>query len=360
MGKNLYLHVGHFKTGTTALQTFLSQNPGFLAKNDLLYCSSMRNLAKHSALAFSLYRAVGVKELMHGYRKDVSPEDVWEEVLEEVRKAPQSRAIVSTEEFMRMGSHPEAAELLSRILANAPDMDVRVIAYLREPSAHLHSWYNQLVKMGIPTPSFNTAAPAMMEAVHYDFALAMKPWVDLVGPENVILRAYPGRRNNGEDLFTDFLSIFGLKLPVRGIKLPAGDPNPRFDDRVVELKRVLNNSGMQDAVIGRIIDRAQRYFEAECAGLPNASEQDFAGLQQQSRDGLNALAEMLPDGSTQVAALRGHLPERTDPGDADSWRMAGLLLSEIAQLRKGIARTTRELDQRLQVLEEAQDRQGRD
>lgn len=360
MGKTIYLHVGHYKTGTTALQTFLSNNPRWLEKSDLLYCRSSRHLAKHSALAFSLYRAAGVKQLMHGYRKNVPPKEIWTELLDEVRQAPQSRAIVSSEEFMRMGSHSEAARMLAEIAADASDIEFRVIAYLREPEAHLRSWYNQLVKMGIQTPAFNTAAPTVMEAIHFDYALALKPWVDLVGPDRISLRSYSDRHRNGTGLFEDFLLIFDLKLPARGINLPTRDPNPRLDDRIVELTRVLSNAGLQDAAIQRVADRTLRFLQAESANMPAASAKDFDTLRQQSLAGLDALAEMLPADAAQVASLREHLPQREDPGEADGWRLAGLLLSEIALLRKSFAKTTRELDERLKALEGAQNLKRRD
>lgn len=295
---------------------------------------------------------------MHGYRKDTPPQQFWTELLDEVRSAPQSRSIVSSEEFMRMGCYPEAAKMLSGILAEASDIDIRVIAYLREPEAHLKSWYNQLVKMGMPTPAYNTAAPAMMESIHFDYGLAMKPWVDLVGAEGVILRNYPGRQSSGDRLFEDFLSIFSLELPVQGIKLPAGDPNPRLDDSVVELRRVLKNAGLQEPAVQRMVDRTQRYFEAEGAGVSVATEQDFEALRQQSLTGLEMLEAMVPAEAARVALLRAHLPEREDPAESDPWRMAGLLLNEISVLRKSFAKTTRALDERLAALEAALDRQG--
>ena len=96
MKKTLFLHIGHFKTGTTALQVFLSNNQAFLARNDLFYAETRRHLSKHSDFAFSLLHATGVKTLMHGYDKPEEPEDLWQTLFDEVRRSRQSRSSAPT------------------------------------------------------------------------------------------------------------------------------------------------------------------------------------------------------------------------------------------------------------------------
>ena len=114
MAKTLHLHIGHFKTGTTALQVFLARNPRLLARHGLEYAELFRHNAKHSGLAFAIYRSAGVTTLMHGYDSPDAPEERWRALFDAVRKSQRDGVIVSSEEFMRRGAIPLACEILPR------------------------------------------------------------------------------------------------------------------------------------------------------------------------------------------------------------------------------------------------------
>ncbi|MCC5987725.1 MAG: hypothetical protein JJT95_08585 [Pararhodobacter sp.] len=132
-----FTHVGHFKTGTTALQVFRVKNADRFRKVGLHYAESHREDAKQSALAFALYHAAGVRELMHGYDDDTPPEMLWREFFDEVRHGPEPTVLASSEEFMRLGAWHEAADRRRRIIGTvAGEFDFRIIAYLRPPQAH--------------------------------------------------------------------------------------------------------------------------------------------------------------------------------------------------------------------------------
>lgn len=352
MRKTLFIHIGHYKTGTTALQGFLGQNRKFLERNKLNYAPTRIHLSKHSCFAFSLYRAVGVKSLMHGYNKPDTPETVWAELFDHVRRCSQRQVIISSEELMRLGTYPRASALLKAIVATAPDIDIRIIAYLRAPEEHVRSWYNQLVKMGIKVPDFNTALCSFIEPVHYDYAKALQPWIEIFGPEAVILRPYDATSRRDDSLYKDFLSIFGLDLPTRGIKLPQKDPNPRMDDRLVEMTRVMQNSGVPKDVVNWTGDRAKKYYEDERANVAPVGDHAFDAVRQQVLDGLQAL-EGLPHNGVDLALFRTRLPEAETPELVMAWRIAGLVLNELHFLRRRMAESDAEISARLRVLEEA-------
>ena len=81
MQKTLYIHIGHYKTGTTALQVFASRHQAMLAETHGLDYPSVRiHNAKHSGYAFALYKAAGVETLMHGYSDPTPPEPIWAEL----------------------------------------------------------------------------------------------------------------------------------------------------------------------------------------------------------------------------------------------------------------------------------------
>jgi len=352
MAKTLFLHIGHYKTGTTALQVFMVNNPQFLARNGLVYASAQQHLSKHSALAFSLYKAAGATSLMHGYKRPETPQQMWAGLFNELRQSRQPNMVVSSEEFMRLGTFPKAAEMLREIVAEAPDIDIRVIAYLRPADSHLRSWYNQLVKMGIKTPEYNDAVAGFIEPVHYDYALALKPWIDIFGAESIILRPYEERSRDDDSLYQDFLSIFGTSLPERGVKLPLLDPNPRMDDRMVEMARMMQNAGVPREVVKWTIARSQKFHEDETAGVPPADAADFQRVRQQVLEGLEPLAD-LPGNSIDLTAFRDRLPDTEDPAAVEGWRMAGLLLNELHFLRQRMIKENADITERLRTLEQA-------
>ncbi|WP_417714147.1 hypothetical protein [Pseudophaeobacter arcticus] len=351
MRKTLFLHIGHFKTGTTAIQEFLYLNPKLLRQHDLLYAKTKQEYSKHSDLAFSLYQAAGVKDLLHGYAKPETPQQVWAALFEELRASKRSRMIVSTEELMRLGCFPQAVADLKQIVETAPDIDIKVIAYLRAPESHLRSWYNQLVKMGCKTPSFNAAISQSIEPVHYDYALALRPWISLFGAQSIILRRYSKESRKDNALFRDFLSIFGIEMPDHGLTLLPGDPNPRIDDETLEVVRILQNSRASDWAINTTRDRFSSYFQEEQVEGFARSGDAFEQVRAQTLGGLDQLAQELPEFADTLEQFRGQLPVQDAGPASDGWLFAGLLLAEIDALRKTMNKQNVALVARLETLE---------
>ena len=122
----------------------------------------------------------------------------------------------------------------------------------------MRSCYNQLVKMNTAPSDFNTAVCRQMEPVHYDYALALRPWIEIFGKAALTVRPYLEDFRQDGGLYRDFLSVFGIDFdrPPRGggWRLPADDVNPRLDDWILDLNRVLQAAGLS-ARVCRVIMR---------------------------------------------------------------------------------------------------------
>lgn len=304
MTQTIYLHIGHYKTGTTALQAAMRTNARSLSRQGLHYVSGIRYQDKHSGLVFSILRAAGVTELMHGYAHKTPPQAVWNKLFDEARQFSGKDIVVSTEEFMRIGAYPDAREILREIIAPVrAEFDFRIIVYLRAPLSHLQSWYNQLVKMNIgPVPSFNAAVCDLMEPVHYDYAQALAPWIDIFGPDALIVRPYTDDLRQEGALFADFLSVFDM-VPSMWTKAPSRVSNPRMDDNQVEIARVMQAAGASEELIARVQGRASRLREETKRG----SGTDMLDVAARAREGLDALAA-LPGNSVDAASFAQELP----------------------------------------------------
>ena len=350
MARELILHIGHFKTGTTALQSYLDYNRDLLAEAGLHYAAETRKHAKHSALAFSLLRRAGVSELMHGYASPRPPGRIWQALFHEARALPDGHSLlVSSEEFIRLGAHPAAATLLRQQINQAPDLRFRVIAYLRPPQAHLQSWYNQLVKMGIPVGSFATALSTQMEPIHWDYALALKPWLEIFGAEAVILRPYDPSLREGDALYADFLGALGFPVPPLAEPMP-GDPNRRIDPRRLAYHRGLNRVDLPRHVRELMNAHAQASLDSDDGDGPGRA---LARIRDEARRGIEAVAA-LPGAALDAETMLAALPDLPEDPAQDLDALIALMAGEIGRLRAHVV----SLSGRIGVLEEAARREA--
>ncbi|MBT8408708.1 MAG: sulfotransferase family protein [Alphaproteobacteria bacterium] len=355
MSKTLYLHIGHYKTGTTALQVFMNRRAPIigrsaLARAGIRYPETERNHCKHSVYAFSVLRAAGVTRQMYGYDRPDAPDKLWKALFDETQAAKEPITLVSSEEFMRIAEFPEAQRILSEIIAGRPQgLDIKVIAYVREPGPHVASWHNQLIKMNFPVPDLETALRHDIERIHYDYAFAFRPWIEMLGAENVTIRRYVRDRDNPAALHQDFFKAFGVDLAADEVP-EDNDPNPRMDDRLTELVRVLQNTGLPHGTREAIRRRAKAYLAAQDAVVPPDGP-DLDTVRQRAGDGLNWLAQNAGCGAF-AADLAQKLPEAPEEEDGANTLLLGFVYSELIQLRQRLNKLDVEaIDERLARLE---------
>ncbi|MFN4098212.1 MAG: hypothetical protein ACK4GT_00410 [Pararhodobacter sp.] len=333
--REVVLHIGHYKTGTTALQIFCERNRGLLAHQGLVYAREPVRNSKHSALAFSLLRDAGVTNLMYGFTHPASAAELWQALFDATRALPEGQAmLVSSEEFIRLGAHPAAVDLLRAQVATARDLRFRVIVYLRTPQAHLKSWYNQMVKSGIEDASFDAAILARTEAVHWDYGLALRPWIELFGPEAIVVRPFEPALRGGDRLFADFLEALGKTVPVFAETVDE-DPNPRLDDRLLALRRGAARAEVHPEQTRQVMETARQGLAAEAA--TGAARRGFDALRAEAEAGIEALSA-LPGAALDLARMRADLPRPQDPLEQRLDETIALLVTELMQMRARVAR----------------------
>lgn len=126
----LYFHIGIPKTGTTALQHFLTMNEDTLLDTRILYLKTGRTLYPfaHSDFFFAVrnqehrgQKAQDLGSLVHGIKA-------------EVRDSAVDRVILSCENFASLRDFEE-------IRAAFGDFDVKVVVYLRKQDEWLYALY---------------------------------------------------------------------------------------------------------------------------------------------------------------------------------------------------------------------------
>lgn len=348
MNKKLFIHIGHYKTGTTALQVFFTRNAKYLESHGFEYPSVLLDFNKHSLLAFAVLREGGVKTLMHGYNSPVPSSEFWRRLADHVRESAFPNTLVSTEELIRIGELNDASDRLSDIAKLLQGIDVKIIIYLRNPQSHLASWHNQLVKMGIPVSDFSTAICREIESIHFDFEKAVRPWAECFGADNVILRDYDRAKIGHTGLMKDFLSTIGIPFSD-DLDVPQDDQNPRLDDRITEIVRLVQNAGIPDPMVKALIGRFSNYTAA----------QDFSRGEHLVRFGevkntIDAGLESLrghPRSNLDLDAFRARLPKLEIPDTKDEKIIIGFILNEMLLLRRQLNTSFAALENRIRNLE---------
>lgn len=336
MSKTLFIHIGHYKTGTTSLQIFFDEESELLAEAGIEYSRIRFYFSKHSDFAFSILRAAGVEKMLYDYDDPTPPQKMWDNLYAHAMQSPLPYTLISSEELIRLSQFEGTRDILKQMLARRPEgLEIKVIVYLRSPGAHLRSWYNQLIKMGYPVPDLNSAMMGEIEDIHYNYRHALEPWVEALGVENVIIRPYRYNRKNPAALHQDFMQIFGFDLPARRVR-KIEDPNPRLDDRVIELVRVMQNAQIPRPTIDAILKQADLYFAQQDARIKRRSD-GMAEARKAANAGLDWLAG-LPDGAAHAERFRRNLPKPEDQAVVDLHTMLGFVFTEVLQLRQRLNR----------------------
>lgn len=126
---NVYLHIGHTKTGSSALQSFLAENAGLLAAYGILYKENGSfGRAKKGFITSG----------------NLNPERWDREILQTVKRNETNKDLLfSNEDLMhKIIMKPEKLIALNRAV------NLTVILFVRNPVDHMFSAYGQAVKRG--------------------------------------------------------------------------------------------------------------------------------------------------------------------------------------------------------------------
>ena len=154
--KTVYLHIGHYKTGTTAFQSYCADNAAGLARRGLLYPKTGRLACaptSHAGLSIPLAADHGFRP-PRWFASDAAATPTFEALHDEIAQTPQRKALISSEEFIQFAlrSDPEAA--LHDLRAHLDRYRVRVIFMVREPLALLQSWFAQVSRGAVQPKTF--------------------------------------------------------------------------------------------------------------------------------------------------------------------------------------------------------------
>lgn len=239
MMKTIYLHIGQTKTATTTLQAFFHDNRDWLANRGVYYleCPPEHKIqAQHRFLAESL---AGIPLPM--------PERVaeWTYLRGKIEETTHDRILISEEVFWHIFEHrrEEKIQVIDWIRKQLAEYDVRIICYLRRQDKWIESWYNQIVKTDVTSHARMTYAEFIDIYRQYgllDYNAALRPWEEVFGRENMIVRPFERRHFLDGDIISDFLRILSLRLDDQASR--PKDKQVSLCNSACELSYIFNNT----------------------------------------------------------------------------------------------------------------------
>jgi hypothetical protein len=216
MPRNLFLHIGTAKTGSTTIQHLLNKSRPALLEQGFCYPGQLINHLT-MAMQFStetVYYENFDSRVWHGKDPHVHMAEQQESFRQEMLSLPAGvdRVILSSESFSQFIREPADIARFAAMLKEFFDK-VTVLVYLRRQDGHYASMHSQDLRRGmIRRPRFDTPKA---EKDLYDYERLLNNWASAFGAANIKPRIFERDTNKSFDVVTDFMAQVGLDtLPV--------------------------------------------------------------------------------------------------------------------------------------------------
>ena len=260
MSKQIHLHIGTHKTGTTALQQTLAENREQLVQQGFLYPQAGWHQFAQHFLAFEKKGQVNT-----GMSAEV--EGVWEALREEIENFAGEAVILSSEEFSTL---PDPSALRAELAA----YPITVHIYLRRQDAIFESIYNQQTK-DWQSPRMESleeclAQPEMIYPL-FDYHALLLRWAEVFGKDALVVRNYSQLREQKISTVEDFCPLLGID---RNSLLKPASPmeNHSISRRAMELVRWSKLAALEEEQRQKIFDLALATFPDKSSGLLDARQ----------------------------------------------------------------------------------------
>lgn len=315
MTKRIIVHIGSPKTGSTALQMFLSRNRDALRAHGFDYPQG-GTLWPHShrALAYSLRR-----KIFHGLgrgRRAAITRDVTD-LRADI--AGGHDTIILSSEWLYGANPKRVARWLAPMQA-----EIRPVLYIRDQVNYLTSYYQEMVGYMRIT---DTLDDYVKYARNLDLDRLLRGWEQVFGRDNITVRLYARDHLKDGDVISDFLALLDDGLAPRDFDAGGGRAeNFGLGGDVLEFKRALNailtgskaeNRALNDAL--KSLAAANDAYRVKPAFLPETAGR----IEQKYRGGNQAVFERYFNASDHLFDYRVPKAARLEP--LDGARFAAVL-----------------------------------
>jgi hypothetical protein len=268
----IILHIGLYKTGTTAVQRFFTRNRSALTERGVLYPESFTKFDAHHPLPWAL--GVGHRDKVPSVR----PDEVVRAILQEAASAGADTVILSSEEFINL----EAAERLQKLKKLFDGHAIEIIIYLRRQDSLLLSSYGQHVRMYSIRFS-GTISDFLLKhsnfLIKYNYWGMLQRWAAVFGSDAMRIKLYDQARFPQGNIVQDFADTLGIGLDGCDVRKVSGI-NRNLSDLGLEVLRRLNAMPLDEAShhrFIRLLDESPLQGQGDYQLLSRRNRQELMG-----------------------------------------------------------------------------------
>ena len=248
--KELILHIGMHKTGTTSLQAFLMKNESVLARQGI----AVPRFTKYLHVAYNrngYFLLVGARDASRPNRNHKRERRAFEKDYPVFARAVQENdtVMLSDERFWAEGAWGDAFWVRLKELAESVGVErFKFVLYIRRQDVYALSHWKQLIKMNKDeTLDQYVHLPSVMREL--DYLKGLQRIEQIFGEGCVVVRPFDRSAFHGGDLYHDFCEAAGIAWDD-DFKIPQVEKNPSLSDTVAEIKLWANqNKVYQDALM---------------------------------------------------------------------------------------------------------------
>jgi hypothetical protein len=202
MRRELILHIGTQKTGSTSIQHYFYKNRAELTRQGVYYPDFGPWNPNHAILAFAGQNRRGFPDwLPQEYQNTASLQRVVTTALDKVHDLPEGVTTFLSFENFYTAIDRHLADFLRDVFGRY-SFELRILVYLRRPSDHIFSLYHQRLKnVSEPAPDFEKFCQTKTK--YYEYANNIQQIEKKLGVSDSIVRDYSNRSNSViNDLFS--------------------------------------------------------------------------------------------------------------------------------------------------------------
>lgn len=221
----IVFHIGTHKTGTTALQNFLTVNKKKFIERGWYYPTEEDD---------NLSIVSGEQNLYFGNARCLYFEKTREAIFDEIVKYTEHYNVILSYEGIWEFSDERLKKFFSTILERYSN--IKILVYLRRQDEYIESLYNQNVKglRGYSKSLSEYSKEPDLLSRFFDYLKKLELLEKLVG-NKLIVRRYV------KDTISDFLSVIGVELD--DVETPPFDKiNLSLGSALLEIKRIMNGA----------------------------------------------------------------------------------------------------------------------
>lgn len=223
--REVVLHIGMHKTGTSAIQSFLSTNAErHLQKEDTLYVETGRDVSAKGMHAGHHWLAWSCVERYSSRVEDPEAQRLRKKVRGEIEHTKAKRSVISSEFFWP--ARPEDVEGIQKTLDG---VDITVVVFVRNHLDMAKSYYAQAVKQEGYEKEFKRIIKQKKWC--FDYKRVLDTWRDVLGGENIVMELY----DKHDDVVGRFAEVVGLSAQGR-----KREENVSPSDSILHFVRGLN------------------------------------------------------------------------------------------------------------------------